>query len=300
MQTILITGSNGLVAQSLVPILKKKYKLKFLTRNPKKENEYFWDINKGIIDEKSLENVEIILHLAGASIGEKRWTKVRKKEILDSRTKSAQLILKKIKEKNIRLKTFLSASAVGYYGTITTENIFDENSPCGNDFLSQVCQKWEQTADDFSTIADRILKLRFGVILSPKSGALKKMILPTKYNLNSPIGNGKQIIPWIDIDDLIRFIDFCLENQNISGTYNAVSPNPVSNQLFTQTLAKVLNKKILLPNLPQWIIKLLFGEMSILLLEGSKISAEKILNTGFKFQYPDLEKSLSKMLKEKN
>lgn len=300
METILITGAGGMIAKKLKNILAKDFHLKFLTRNPMHHNEFKWDIENNFIDPRALEDIQHIVHLAGVSIGEKRWTDKQKKAILDSRIKSAEMLLNAIKKKNISLKSYLSASAVGYYGTITTDEIFTENSPAGNDFLSQVCQKWEQSAEHFSEISDRVLKLRFGVVISTSGGVLRKMLTPAKYNLNAIVGTGRQIIPWIDIEDLCSIISYCLQNENTGGVYNAVSPNPVTNADFTTTLGKVLGKKILLPPIPEWLVKIMFGEVSVLLLEGSKVSAQKIIDAGFTFQYPNLENCLMKELKTEN
>lgn len=297
--TILITGAGGLVANRLKEMLGRDYNLNFLTRNPKAANEYFWDIERGFLDEKALDGVEYILHLAGASVGEKRWTEVRRREILTSRIGGARLLLDKIKEKNLRLKSYISASAVGYYGTMTSDEILTENSPIGNDFLSEVCRKWEQSAEEFRSVSERVVKLRLGVVLSRKGGALPKMICPTRYYANAVLGTGRQIVTWIDIDDLAEMIRFCLKRETMDGVYNAVSPNPVSNAVFTHTLAKIMNRKIIFPPIPKWFVKLLFGEASVLLLEGSRVSCEKILAEGFAFRYGSLEASLRKEIEEK-
>lgn len=297
--TILITGAGGLVANRLKEMLGRDYNLNFLTRNPKAKNEYLWDIERGFLDEKALGGVEHILHLAGASVGEKSWTEVRRREILTSRIGGAKLLLDKIKEKNLRLKSYISASAVGYYGTMTSDEILTEESPIGNDFLSEVCRKWEQSAVDFQEVSERVVRLRLGVVLSKKGGALPQMIRPTRYYANAVLGTGKQIVTWIDIDDLAEMIRFCLKRETMDGVYNAVSPNPVSNAVFTHTLAKIMNRKIIFPPIPKWFVKLLFGEASVLLLEGSRVSCEKILAEGFTFRYGSLEASLRKEIERK-
>lgn len=296
MKTILITGGSGLVGSNLAELLKDRYELRFLSRNPKKSNEYYWSIENGIIDEKAFAGVEAIIHLAGTSIADGRWSPHHKKQILDSRVLSAKLLLEYVKKLHIPLGTYISASAVGYYGAFTSPRIFTEDMLAGKDFLAEVCQQWEASADEFSLVAQRVVKLRFGMVISKKGGALPKMLFPAKYYLNSVLGSGNQWINWIDLEDLCKMITYILGNPKMEGVYNAVAPNPITNRDFTHTLAKLLRKKVLLPPIPQWIVRQIFGPPAVLLLEGSRISANKIMQEGFCFEYDTLEKSLEKEL----
>lgn len=286
---ILITGANGMLANELKVQLQNDYEIKFLSRNPKNENEFRWDSSRNFIDEKAFENVEHIIHLAGASIIEKRWTNQRKKIILNSRVETAKLLLHYVKKQNICLKTYISASAIGYYGSDFSENIFTENASAGNDFLSEVCVKWEATAYNFVEVSDRMVILRFGLIFSPDGGILERMLLPTRLYMNTVLGTGKQIMSWIALEDVVRLIDFCLKKDEVKGIYNAVSPVPISNEKFTHILAEKLGKKIIFPRIPAYFVKMIFGEMSILLLGGSAVSSEKITREGFVFKYPKIE-----------
>lgn len=284
-----------MLAKSLYSLLHSDYEVRFLTRNPKKVNDYQWDINSGYLDTQSLIGVNHIVHLAGVSIAEKRWTKTQKRKIADSRVKSAELLLKKLKTEHIRLKSFISASAVGFYGTTTTDNIYKENAPCGNDFLSQVCQQWEQAANAFGEVATQVTKLRFGVILSAKGGALPKILNPIRSGLGAVLGSGKQYVPWVAVDDVCRFIKYSIEN-SLSGTYNIVASNGVTHREMMYLIAKHLGKNIYLPNIPAFLIKWIFGEASVLLLEGSRISNEKVKQTGFIFEFESLKTFLEKEL----
>lgn len=297
-EVVLITGASGMLAQYLANNLANVYAFRFLTRNPINENEFLWDINNEHIDDKALKGVDHIIHLAGASVAEKRWTTNRKKEILSSRVDSARLILNKLQENQLTIKSFISASAVGYYGTNTSENILTEESPNGNDFLSAVCNQWENAALQFkaNNIAERVAIFRIGIILQKNEGALKKMTQPIKYGIGSALGNGKQYVPWIHIEDLSRLLQSAIENQNINDTFNAVAPQHITNKEFTNKIAKHLNKRILLPPIPKFILKLIFGEMAVILIEGSKISPKKILNIGFKFKYDNIDKALKDIL----
>ncbi|WP_292010746.1 TIGR01777 family oxidoreductase [Chryseobacterium sp.] len=300
-EIVLITGAGGMIAQELSRKLGKDYIIRFLTRTKRQENQYEWDLDKGTIDETAFENVDHIIHLAGANISEKRWTEKRKKELIFSRVNSAKLILDTLKKKNIVLKSFISASGINVYGTETTEKIYKEDDPKGNDFLSKVVILWEQAADWFSEekVVQRVVKLRTAVVLSEKEGALKKMIPPIRYYIGSPLGNGKQYMPWIHITDICAIYEFALKNPQMNGAYNAASPQHSTNENFTRKIAKVLNKPLWMPNVPAFIIQLLFGELSDALLNGSRVSSKKLQDEGFQFQFPDLKEALENLLIKK-
>lgn len=293
-EVVLITGGSGMYAQALAEALTPTYQVRFLSRKADKPNHFLWDIDKGYIANNALIGVQHIVHLVGASIGEKRWTKSRKQEILDSRITSAKLLFQSVKQHNIKLKTFVSASAVGYYGSVTSQNIYTENSTLGNDFLSDVCQQWEQAADAFTEVSDRVLKLRLGVILSNRGGILATLLPIFNKGLAQVIGNGKQWIPWIDLDDLVRVTLFLMHHNLTSGIYNVVAPEHITNKKFTHTLAKIVGKRVVLPALPAIILKIILGEASVLMLEGSRVEAQRLEELGFEFQCKTLEQSLRK------
>jgi len=299
-EVVVITGASGSVAKVLAKKLENEYSVRFLTRSKKNENEFEWNIEKQTIDEKVFENVSHVIHLAGANVSEKRWSDERKKEIISSRVDSAKLILNTLQEKNIKLKSFISASAIGIYGAITSEKIFKEDDEKGNDFLSEVVILWEKSADEFleKGVADRVVKVRISVVLSEKEGALKKMATPVKFGVGSPIGTGKQYIPWIHIDDLSSVFEFAIKNENVSGTYNASAPQHTDNENLTKEIAEILNKPMFMPNIPGFVMKLMFGEMSVILLTGSRTSSEKLQNAGFEFKFPDLKNALEDLLKK--
>lgn len=298
-EIVLITGANGLVAQELSKKLEKEYTVRFLTRQKKRANDYEWNIKEGTIDESVFDNISHVIHLAGANISEKRWTDERKKELISSRVDSADLILKTLQKKNIKLKSFISASGINYYGTETTEKIFTENDSPGNDFLSEVVVLWEKAADDFKeqNIAERVVKIRTAVVLSEKEGALKKMIPTIKMGIGSPLGSGKQYMPWIHIKDICSIYEFALKNSEFEGAFNATSPEHTTNENLTKKIAEVLKKPLIMPNVPSFVLKLLFGELSVAVLEGSRASSEKIQKAGFQFEFPDLKIALEDLLK---
>jgi len=301
-EIVLITGAGGMIAKKLSKKLEKEYTVRFLTRKKKHDNDFEWDIKNGIIDESALDNVSHIIHLAGANISEKRWTKERKRELISSRVDSAGLLLKTVKKKKIKLKSFISASGINYYGTVTTEKIYSENDPPGNDFLSEVVVLWERAADDFKeqNLAERVVKIRTAVVLSREDGALKKMVPTIQYGIGSPLGSGKQYMPWIHIEDICSIYEASLKDPAIDGAYNAVSPQHTTNENLTRKIAEVLHKPLFMPHVPAFVLKLIFGELADALLEGSRASSQKIQETGFKFKFPDLKMALEDLLKEKN
>ncbi|MDB4303927.1 TIGR01777 family oxidoreductase [Desulfosarcina sp.] len=295
METVLITG-KGLIAKHLgSKLLELGYRVKYLSRTTS-DQTYTWNIDKGQIDDEAISSADYIIHLAGANISGKRWTNKRKQEIIDSRVKSTQLIFNEVKKQNKKLKAFISASAVGYYGAITSDKIFKEDDPPASDFLGEVCNKWEQPADNFQGLGIRTTKIRIGVVLTENGGALEKMIPPVKMGIGSPIGTGKQYLPWIHVDDLCSIFIKAIKDSKMDGVYNAVAPDFKTNKEFTKDLAKALNKPFWFPNIPAFTMKLMFGEMATILLNGSRVSSEKIRETGFAFKFPDLKNALADIL----
>lgn len=300
-EVVLITGANGMVAQELSKKLEKEYSVRFLTRKKQRANDFEWNIKNGTIDDSAFENISHIIHLAGANISEKRWTDDRKKELISSRIDSAKLLLDTLRKKNIKLKSFISASGINYYGTVTTEKIYTEDDQSGNDFLSEVVVLWEKSADDFKeqNLAERVVKIRTAVVLSEKEGALKKMLPTINLGIGSPIGSGKQYMPWIHVKDICSIYEFALKNSNTEGAYNANSPQHTTNENLTKKIAEVVKKPLFMPNVPSFVLKLVFGELADALLEGSRASSQKIQNAGFQFEFPDLKLALEDLLNKK-
>ncbi|WP_298881469.1 TIGR01777 family oxidoreductase [uncultured Polaribacter sp.] len=291
MSKILITGGTGLVGKKLTEILvQRKHEVAILSRNPKNKNEFKWDISSNYIDEIALKNTDYIIHLAGASIADKRWTKNRKQLIIDSRVESANLLFRKVRELKIHLKGFISASAIGFYGTYTSSKIFIETDNSGNDFLAEVCKKWEAAALQFKNDNTPTTILRTGIVLTKKGGALAKMNTP----IITPLGNGKQYISWIHIEDLCLMYIKAIED-NFHGIYNAIAPDYQTNSSFSKLLAKNNNKPYLRIGVPSILLKIMFGKMSIILLKGSRVSAKKIEKNNYSFRFSKLQKALSNL-----
>jgi uncharacterized protein (TIGR01777 family) len=300
MSTVLITGGTGLIGKKLSKKLTDRgYDVAILSRARSKEEQlltYIWDINKYEIEKEAIATADFIIHLSGSGIGEKRWTAKRKQEIIDSRVKSGHLIFDEIKKQNKNLKAFISASAIGYYGTATSNKIFYETDPAGDDFLGRTCREWEQVVDGFKNMGIRTVRIRTGVVLTKRGGALSKIIIPIKAGIGSAIGTGKQYIPWIHIEDLCGIYIKAIEDTQMNEAYNAVAPEHLTNKEFTKILATILKKHLWFPNIPAVVMKILFGEMSEILLQGSRVSAKKIQTTGFRFRFPSLECALKQLL----
>lgn len=299
MEKILITGSNGLIGRHLANYLSSRnYEVRHLSRKKdfNKQHHYFWDLNSGLIEESALIGVDHIIHLAGAGIAEKRWTAKRKKEIIDSRVKSAQLLFKEVNKMNVKPKTFISASAIGSYGAVTNDKIFTEDDEPGNDFQGEVCQQWEFYSRKFSELGIRNIQLRFGVVFSKNGGALPKMMLPIKLCIGSALGSGNQFLPWVHIDDVLKIIEWSILNGNLSGPYNVVAPEYKTYKEFVKAIADKLGRLLFMPNVPSFFLKLILGEMSQIILEGSRISSKKIVDSGYIFNFPTLDSALSNLL----
>lgn len=300
MAKVLISGGTGLVGKHLCKKLQEiGYDVSILSRTRKKGAEihtYTWDLNKNEIEKEAIDTADFIIHLAGEEIGKKRWTTKRKLQIADSRIKTGQLIFNKIKEQKKDLKAFISASAIGYYGTLTSDKIFSETDMPANDFLGQTCRKWEQMSDRFMELGIRTVKIRTAVVLTKRGGALSKMIIPIRMGIGSAMGNGKQYLPWIHINDLCGIYIKAIEDSQMIGAYNAVSPEHITNKEFTKIVARILKKPFWFPNIPAIVMKLFFGKMSEILLRGSRVSSEKIQTTGYKFLFPNLEIALKQLL----
>jgi uncharacterized protein (TIGR01777 family) len=297
---ILITGGTGMIGHRLTELLLQKgHKVAYLSRKKEKISNvevYQWDIQKGFIEAGALENADYIVHLAGAGIAEKRWTDERKHEIIASRIKPIELITKYLQEKNIHLKAFVSASAIGYYGGDTGEEKLDENSKAGNDFLAECTQLWELAAQKIN-LAQRIVSIRIGIVLSEKGGALPKLVQPIRYGFGAALGSGKQFMSWIHIDDLCQIFVKAIEDEMMHGAYNAVSPNPVRNEEMTKVAAKVLKKPLWLPNVPSFVLKLVFGEMGIVVTGGNFVQNKRLSQeSNFQYKFTNIKAALQDLL----
>jgi len=266
-----------------------------LSRNIKKGSKfpvYFWNPEKREIDPNAFSGISTIIHLAGAGIGDARWTKRRKQVIIDSRVNTALMLLDEVKRQGIALETFISSSATGFYGAITSDRLYTEKDPPSNDFLGTTCRLWEEAADRFTETGARVVKIRTGIVLSPEGGALPKMTAPLKFGIAPVLGSGKQWLPWIHLVDLCNLYLKAVEDESLSGAFNAVAPEPVTMKTFMREAAKAMNRPFLPIPIPCFLLKTALGEMASLLLEGSRVSPEKIQGKGFEFRFPTLSLAL--------
>jgi hypothetical protein len=290
---ILITGGTGLIGTALSKLLTKhRYVVSHLSRTRNASALYptfTWDVNKRWIEASALQT-DYIIHLAGAGIADHRWTDKRKQILADSRIKSADLLYDHVKKLKIKPKGIISASAIGFYGAETGDKTMVETSPPGRDFLGKLVQNWEEKIQVFEALGISVTILRIGIGLAGGGGALRKLALPIKLGIGALFASGKQNMSWIHIDDLCELIAFSIKSQ-LRGVYNAVS-NCDTNQALTFALAKQLNRKVILPNIPVWALKILLGEMAEMVIGGNKVNADKIRNEGFMFKYTKLEDAL--------
>ena len=296
-KNVLITGGSGFVGRYLSRLLiDNGYTVSILSRSKRANTAntfyYTWDVENQVIEEDAVLKADYVIHLAGANIAEKRWTKERKEIIINSREQSATLILSVLKKHNKKLEAFISASAVGIYGAVSGETICDENTAPANDFLGMVCQKWEAVADLFGQMGIRTVKVRTGLVLGKNDGFLNKLTPIFKFRLGAALGSGKQYMPWIYVEDLCAIYLEALRNSNMDGAYNAAINDNTTNASFSKTLAKLYGYSIWLPNVPAFLIKIVLGEMAKLVLTGRRVSSAKIERLGFHFKFKSLEDTL--------
>ena len=283
-------------------LLHREYEVVLLTREKKQTlpnvSYAIWDVNKGYIDEKAIMNTDYIIHLAGANVAEKRWTEKRKQEIVDSRVKSAALLVKALKEIPNKVTTVISASAIGWYGpdpVIPNPAPFQETAPAGTDFLSATCRQWEQAIKSVIDLNKRLVILRTGIVLSGKGGAFKEFEKPLQFGMAAILGNGKQVVSWIHIQDLVQMYIRAMEQNSMSGVYNAVAPEPVSNKDLILSIANQRAGFFINSKVPGIILKIMLGEMSIEVLKSCTVSAKKIEDEGFQYSYPDIQSAVKQL-----
>jgi len=308
MPTVLITGGTGLIGKALSELLLQKgYQVIILSRTVPNHQigdssgliYAHWDIARQTIDAATVQKADYIIHLAGAGVADKRWTSKRKKEIINSRIKGSALLVKAMTENANRVKAVISASAIGWYGPdpiIPNPKPFTENDLPANDFLGDTCKQWEESIEPVTQLGKRLVILRNGLVLSNAGGALKEFIKPLRFGIAAILGNGKQIISWIHIDDICRLYLRGIEDESMHGVFNAVAPAAVSNKSLTLQLAKAIKHSFYIPvYIPSAILKLVLGQMSIEVLKSATVSAAKIKNTGFSFIYPTAESAINQL-----
>ncbi|MDF0706471.1 TIGR01777 family oxidoreductase [Flagellimonas okinawensis] len=295
---VLITGATGLVGQAITKVLQQKdIPVNYLTTSKEKITSedgfqgYYWNPSKGEIDLECFKNVQAIINLAGTSIAQ-RWTPEHRKKVLSSRINSLRTLREGLEQsKNSEVECLVSASAIGIYPDSFSEYYEESDNQVDDGFLGEVVQKWESEADTFEKLGLDVAKIRIGLVLSKDGGALPKMAMPVKNFIGATLGSGEQWQSWIHIEDLAQMFAFVVEN-NLSGVYNGVAPNPVTNTKMTKELARMLDRPLWLPNIPASVLKLVLGKISTLLLGSQRVSSKKIEEEGFSFQYVNICQAL--------
>lgn len=296
-KNVLLTGGTGFIGRHLTEVLiDNGFTVSILSRSARENTSlityYKWNLKSDYINEDAILQADYIIHLAGEGIVEKRWTKRRKKVILESRTKPIDLIYSILKKNNKTLDGFISASAVGIYGAVTSHKICTEDSAPVDDFLGTTCQKWEQAVDKIGALGIRTVKVRTGIVFGRNEGFLKKVVPSFKAGFGAVLGTGKQYIPWIHVEDLSQIYLKAVKDEELNGPYNACITDNTTNSRFSRNLASLFGYTIWLPKVPPFVLRIVLGEMSAAVLEGQRVSSEKIQKTGFEFQFTDLEKAL--------
>ncbi|MEO8852278.1 MAG: TIGR01777 family oxidoreductase [Ginsengibacter sp.] len=311
MALVLISGGTGLIGSHLSKHLSENgFDIVILSRNKNSRSENpkisysYWNVKDKVIDEEVVKKADHIVHLAGAGVMDKKWTEDYKKKIVDSRTKSAELILSCLKEGQHNVKSFVSASAIGWYGADSKlpgkNEPFIESDMPSKDFLGETCVLWEASVEPVTAMGIRLVKLRTGIVLSNKGGAFKEYKTPMKFGVASILGSGKQIVSWIHIDDLCRMYREGIQNNYLHGNYNAVAPEPVSEKELILTLGQKMRNKFFIPiYVPVFSLKLIFGKRSVELLKSTTVSNKKIKATGFTFLYPSIESAIEELVANK-
>lgn len=302
MATIMITGGSGFVGRHLADLLLKSGdEVIILSRTARYSNRAGltyakWDPASRQIDQEALSRTDHIIHLAGAGVADKRWTEARKQEILDSRTSSSDSIVQALKAHPNKVRSVISASAIGWYGADTPESRksgFTEDAPADTHFLGETCRQWEAHIEPVTALGKRLVCLRIGIVLSPDGGALKEFARPLQFGFATIMGTGSQVISWLHVDDLCRMFKFAIDHPELSGAYNAVAPTPVTNKELVLTLGAAKRGKAFLPvHVPSFMLKLMLGEMSVEILKSATVSSRKIQQAGFQFLYPNIKAAL--------
>lgn len=287
-EKILIAGGSGLIGSRLTQLLlERDYEVAWLSRSRDNKTSfrvYHWDTEKGTIEKGAVETAQHIINLAGANLNA-RWTDQRRKLIVDSRVKSTELLFQALKERPHAVKSYCSASGVSYYGNMGDEWM-TESFPPADDFLGTCCRLWEEAACRMETLGIRTTRVRTGMVLSDNGGALPKLAAPVKMGIGAALGSGRQWVSWVHIDDICRIYQHALENGHVHGAYNAATPHPVRNRALIKEIARALKKPLWLPNVPAFALRAVFGEMSSVILDSTRASADRILDSGFRFNFP--------------
>lgn len=297
---VLLAGGTGLIGTRLARLLQEKqYRVRVLTRSPRKHGEFKWDPIHGEIDDAALADVDAVINLAGAGIADKRWTPKRKQLIIDSRVQAAKVLAEAISRTGHKPHVYISASAIGIYGNSGEKLMSEPDAPVDDNFLVESCQLWENAADAVAALGIRTVKLRIGIVLAQEGGALAEVLKPLRFGLGAYFGDGQAWWSWIHRDDVCNVMIWAVETPAVEGVYNAVAPTPTRGKAMVHAIAKAMRQPAVFLPVPSFALRVALGKMSTVVLNSNRISAEKILAAGFKFQYPELEQALEAVFDKK-
>ena len=296
MQRVVITGGTGLVGRHLNSMLGSgDYDVVNLSRGKIRKpgfRSYFWDPANGYCDREAFHEGDAIIHLAGANIGGRRWTRDRRREIMESRTKTAELLYKSSVDAGIRPSVYVTASATGIYGSLISERVFEESDPPAADFLGETCRLWETAAEPFKQAGVRVVMIRTSPVLAPSGSIFTRMTMPAKAGLIVRMAPGNQYFPWIHITDLCSVYMKAVSDTAMSGPYNASAPDHITHDMLMREVARQKRLPLFLPHVPVWLLRIFLGELSIVLTTGSRVSPVRLEEAGFRFRYPDIISAL--------
>ena len=292
--TFLLAGGSGFIGSRLSELARSKgHSVRILTRKPKVGGQFAWDILSGAIDDRAVEGADVVVNLAGAGIADGRWTPARKRLIAESRVRSAQVLRDAFRRLGHLPKSYLSASAIGYYGNSGERVMYEDDSPVGGGFLVDTCAAWEQAVEETGAMGIRTVVFRTGIALGASGGALPRIAGPLRFGIGGYFADGKAWYSWIHLDDLCRMYLWAAEQPLVEGVFNAVAPHPVRNLKLVKATAQAMRRPAIFVPAPAFALRLVFGEMAGTILNSNRISAEKVIRAGFHFQFPDLEGAMN-------
>ena len=294
--SILLAGGTGFIGARMAEVFKGKgHEVRILTRTPRGDGQFGWNLAAGTIDDLAVAGVDVVINLAGAGIADGRWTPARKKLIIDSRVQSARLLREAFQRLQHFPKAYLSISGIGYYGNSGESRVYETDTPADNGFMVQCCAAWEQGVEEIGALGIRTAIFRAGIVLDKSGGALREMARPLLFGIGGYFADGQAWYSWIHRDDLCRMFLWAAETPAVEGIFNAVSPHPARNVDFIKAVAKAMRKPALFIPAPAFALRLVFGEMADTILFSNRVSAEKVIGAGFHFQYPELAGALARI-----
>jgi uncharacterized protein (TIGR01777 family) len=299
-KTVLVAGGSGFIGSRLVERLQAEgHRVRLLTRTPRAEHHFGWNPADGQIDDEAVRGADVVINLAGAGIAEKRWTPERKKLIISSRVDSARVLGQAFRRLQHLPQVYLAASAIGYYGNSGERLMTENDPPADQGFLSTSTVAWEQATETIAAMGIRTVTLRIGIVLEQSGGALREIIRPLRWGIGAYFGDGQAWYSWIHRDDVCRMFLWAMDTTGAEGIYNAAAPNPVRNRELVRATARAMGRRALLMPAPVFALRVLLGEMADVVLNSTRVSADKVRQEGFSFQFPTLEEALADIFRPK-